>query len=757
MWVGTVSGLERMAPGSVGFERVPGIHSTVRTLLEDNDGTLWIGTIGDGLIRYRDGKFSSLPKLPSNTILSSFLGSENNIWIGTQTGLVRLNRSAVTTFALPDFADADFGTITQDRDGALWVSSSHLFRLTARRVEMPKFPAPLGQVRVRTVFRDSRGALWFGTEGKGVFRFDGGAPKPIPNIQPYIRAFAEDHQGGIWIGTDGGYCRWTVQDVRYFEPHESVRALLVDRNGDVWVGKDRGLTRLRDGSFAPDAPIARLQSEKVWAIHEDPEGGLWFGTRSSGLFSWIDNKLTSYTTAQGLASNSIYQILEDRRGTFWISGPNGISSIRRHDLETMRSNSSHLLPVKLFGASDGLETTQMYGGVQPAGCITSNGEIWFPSTAGPVRIGPDPEPSLPAPPAVIYRVIADGRDIGTSGKLDLPAGQGKLEIQYSAIQLRSQDRVRFRYQLEGFDPGWTETRARRVVYANIPPGRYRFRLLAFDIDRPQTASEASVSFNWRPHLYQTHWFFLLCIIWLAALVWGIHKLRMQQAHARFRAVLEERNRLAREMHDTLIQGCTGVSALLEAMASERQDSPDHRAELLDCARFQIRKTADESRRAVWNLRQDGSERSEIRRLLEQVAQQAGLGSNVKVRFESSGKVPVLDPLLEHDVVMVAREAVYNAVRHARAREVDLEAGFESGAIHLRVRDDGCGFDPAAVFSNNGEHFGVIGIRERAERLGGRFEVRSTPGQGTEISVQIPIHVRSDFGWIHSEPNGHKIS
>jgi len=758
IWVGSVSGLERMAANARGyrFERVRGIHSTVRTLLEGNDGTLWIGTIGEGLIRYKNGKFSTPPKLPSNTILSSFLGSENNIWVGTQTGLVRLNRSAISTFALPDFADADFGTITQDRDGALWVGSSHLFHITANGVEIPKFPAPLSQTRVRTVFRDSSGVLWLGTEGRGVFRWSAGALEAVANTQPYIRAFAEDHQGGIWIGTDGGYCRWTPRALGCFEPHESVRALLVDRSGNVWVGKDRGLTRLRSGTFTADAPIARLQSEKIWAIHEDSDGGLWFGTRSSGLFRWRDGKLSSYTTAQGLASNSIYQILEDRRGTFWISGPNGISSIGRSDLENIGQNHGYLLPVKLYGASDGLETTQMYGGVQPAGCITSDGEIWFPGTAGPVRIGPDPGPSLPAPPAVIYRVMADGREVATSGTLDFPAGEGKLEVQYSAIQLRSQDRLRFRYQLEGFDRGWTETRVRRVVYANIPPGHYRFRLLAFDIDRPQTVSEADVLFNWRPHFYQTHWFFVLCASLLAALIWGIHRMRMQQAHARFRAVLEERNRLAREMHDTLIQGCTGVSALLEAMASTQHDTPESGRELLDCARLQIRKTADESRRAVWNLRQSGSEHSELCRLLEQMAQQASFGSNVPVRFESSGKAPAVDPLLEHDLVMVGREAVYNAVRHARPREVRLEARFEASTIRLRVIDDGCGFDPAAVFSSNGEHFGLIGIRERTERLGGRFELRSKPGEGTEIEVSFPIHPQSDFGRIASKASRPRI-
>ena len=744
VWVGTVSGLQRTDPRSSGlrFERVRGIHTTVRTLLEDDQGVLWIGTIGEGLIRYRHGKFATLPaesKLPGNTVLSSFLGREKNIWIGTQTGLVRLNKTVVSTLALPDFADADFGTIYQDRDGALWVGSSHLFRLARERLERPEFPAPLRSVRVRTVFRDSKDALWLGTEGKGAFRWQHRALTQIPSMQPYVRAFAEDRQGGIWIGTDGGYCRWTPGQTGYFELHESVRALLVDRNGDVWVGKDRGLTRLRHGDFAPEAPIARLQTEKVWAIHEDPQGGLWFGTRGSGVFSFNRGRLSSYTTAQGLASNSIYQILEDRHGVFWISGPNGVSSVSRADLERNGRDSSYRPAVKLYGTSDGLETTQMYGGVQPAGCITSNGEVWFPSTAGPVRIGSDPDVPASAPPAVIYHVVADGRDVRSSGDVDLRPGPGRLEIQYSAIQLQSQDRVRFRYRLEGFDHSWIETRARRVVYANIPPGRYRFRLIAFDTDQPRTVSEAGVSLIWHPHVYQTRWFFALSTVCLGGIVWSIHALRIHQVHARFQAVLDERNRLAREMHDTLIQGCTSVSALLEAMASMMRGRPDSRNELLDHARSQIRETVDAARRAVWNLRQSTPETPGLDSLLERVAQQASDASMVPVRFEHSGKWATLDPLTEHDVIMVATEAVHNAVRHARPTEVRLQVTSEANRIALRVVDDGCGFDLSQTLSAAGEHFGLLGMRERIERLGGKFEVRSAIGKGTELFIDIPVH------------------
>jgi signal transduction histidine kinase len=210
---------------------------------------------------------------------------------------------------------------------------------------------------------------------------------------------------------------------------------------------------------------------------------------------------------------------------------------------------------------------------------------------------------------------------------------------------------------------------------------------------------------------------------------------MRQAHARFEAVLGERNRVAREMHDTLIQGCTGVSAVLEAVASMSSE-PAAARNLLDCARTQIRAVTEEAREAVWNLHRGG--RSEIGSLVDQMARQACAASQVPVRFEASGKPVVLDPMIEHDILMVAREAVYNAIRHAHPQEVSLKVHYQRGRIRLSVMDDGCGFEPDEVLPHPDGHFGLIGMRERTERLGGRFAVRSAPGKGTELCVDVPV-------------------
>jgi signal transduction histidine kinase len=465
---------------------------------------------------------------------------------------------------------------------------------------------------------------------------------------------------------------------------------------------------------------------------------MWFGTRGSGLFRWREAKLTHFGASEGLASNSIYQILEDARGTFWMSGPNGISAVVRRDLDRAADHPGFRPAVTLYGLSDGLEATQIHGGVAPAGCLTANGEIWFPSNRGPVRIMPLGTRPLSLPKVVIERILVDGREAPLSDLLTVAPGQGKLQIEYAAVRLRSQERIRFRYMLESFDHEWTEALRGRVAnYTNLPPGSYRFRVQAFEMNMPESVTEAGLAIKWRPHFYRTPWFLAVCGISLVLAVLAVHRLRLRQVQARFRAVLEERNRVAREMHDTVIQGCASVSALLEAVHSMDPGSA-YRAELLDCARTQVRATVDEARRVILNLRQTTACSPEIGPSLERIAREASRATRLPVKFEVSGKQVRLDPAVEHDIIMVAREAVYNAVRHAMPGEVRIQIHFGDDRIRMRVIDDGRGFDPRESLSHAGEHFGLVGMRERTEKLGGRFEVRSAPGQGTELFIEVPV-------------------
>jgi len=754
IWVGTVSGLQRSRGDleNARFERISDIDTTVRVLRKDRDGTLWIGSIGGGLVRYRDGRFTRMTmpdNPPGSTVLGLFEDSEQNIWVGMQTGMLRLSRTAMTTFPLPDVQNADFGTVYADVDGSLWVASTNLYRINPQRDRSELIAAPEAGVRVRNVLRDHTGALWIGTDGHGAFRTKGAEKVHYTThnglTNDFVRAFLEGRQGSVWIATDEGLNRWRDGVVTNYRMTDglcyfSIRTLLEDQRGDIWIGTDRGVSHWRDGVFLQDTVVNRLSSEKVWAIHEDDDGGLWFGTRGAGLFRWRGGVLTAFGTDQGLASNSIYQILEDAHKTLWMSGPTGISSVSRRELDKLAEHAMFHPAVTLYGLSDGVEATQMHGGTQPAGALTSSGELWFPSNRGPVRVLPDLTRLGGLPEVAIEQVLVDGREMPNSGPLVVPQGEGRLQIDYSAIRLRSQERIRFRYKLEGFDKEWVAALNRGLAYyTNLPPGKYLFRVQAFEMNMPDRFAEASLPFTFRAHFYRTWWFFGLCIAAALTLVFAAYRLRLRQVHARFEGMLEERNRIAREMHDTVIQGCASASALLEAVVSMEEESSGTRRELLDSARSQIASTVDEARLAIWNLRKNESASLQIELLLENMAQQISHVSHVPVRFEVSGRPFPLDRAVGHVVLMVAREAVYNAVHHAQPQEVCIRVSFEANSMRMHIFDDGCGFDPAEVLAAKTEHFGLVGIRERIETVGGRFDLESAPGKGTQLSVELPVY------------------
>jgi signal transduction histidine kinase/streptogramin lyase len=718
-------------------------------LRQTSEGALWIGTIGHGLYIDRAGTFSKMTapdQLPSNTVLNLFEDVEQNIWVGTQAGMLRLSNTPVHTVALPNASDSDAETVYEDRGGDVWIAAADLFRYRDGKATPYRFPGISG-VRIRNLFRDREVALWVGTEGSGVYRQMGERLFHYTTreglVNNFVRAFLASRDGSVWIATDEGVSRWRDGTLTNFQMSDglcyfSTRSLLEDRNGDLWIGTDRGVSRLHGGRFENDAVTTALQQEKVWAIHQDSDGGLWFGTRAGGLYRWRDGKLSHYTTAQGLASNSIYELVEDQRGTLWISGPNGISAVNRHELDAVAEHRAGRVNLTLYGISEGLETIQMCGGEKPAGLLTTRGEVWFPSSKGPVRMNIDqPKPSDQAP-VVVDQVVADGLQISPLGGVSLGPDTKKLELHYGVVLLRSQERVEFRYRLDGFDKDWSEASADRIAYyTNLPPGRYRFRVAAFEMNNQEQIAEASLAILQRPHFYRTWWFLTCCILALAGAVWTVHEFRLRQLAGRFQAVLGERNRLAREMHDTLIQGCVSVSALMEAHSSLGPTEPEAQQDLLNCARTQLRTTINEAREAVWNLRQKSPPAEDLSTLLRRMTEQVSQEFAVNVECHISGKPFDFEQATIHELLMVVREAIYNAVRHGRSSKVEVEIHFDSARCDVTIRDDGAGFDPGSVSSLSAGHYGLVGMKERIARVGGKLVLNSRPGGGAEVTFHIP--------------------
>jgi ligand-binding sensor domain-containing protein/signal transduction histidine kinase len=755
IWIGTISGLRRLPHGISGNpysspRMISGVNISV---LLDSHGQLWIGTYGQGLMRFQDGlieKLSAPSALPHNNVLYLLDDGEDDIWVGTQGGLLRLSPSAASTITTLDGAPQSINTIYQDPQGPLLVTAlnGRLFQVSDQHLMPVRLAGDLDALPIRNVFRDSRGTLWMGTDGQGVVRLTGTSAVRYTIkqglVNDFVRAFCEDRDGSIWIGTDGGLSCYRNGEFKNFNTdtglaYSSIRHLLLDHSGNLWIGTDGGLDRFSTGRFVTDPLLRRLRGLKIWSMHEDSDGGLWIGTHGAGLFLLKAGKLAQFTTRQGLPTNKVHFIAEDADGNLWMSTPSGIVSVSRHDLEALPEESSDKLAVQVYGTSAGLSTNQMNGGVQPAGAMSTTGELWFPSAQGAVRIKPDPPAWGGAPPVLIEQLLANDEAVSLNAGASLGPGRSKLEVHYTAIRLRSPERTRFRYWMEGFDHDWTDAGLRRIAYyTNLPPGNYRFHVVAYEIDDPRHTSEQVLSIHLRPHFYQAEWFLALCGIVAITLGWGLYRLHLRNIRQRFAAVLDERNRLAREMHDTLIQGCVGVSALLEAASSATGVSPKISNELLDRARNEVRTAVDEARAAVWNLRNTSKRGQDVVKTVSHLVQQMGAEAGIPVRFTSSGTPVALGAECEWSLLMIIREALQNAIRHGRPTSLSVALDFFDERLCVDIEDDGCGFQPVAGGSSNGGHFGLIGMRERVERLGGEFLLASGPGSGTQVRLRIPL-------------------
>lgn len=758
LWIGTIAGLRRVPRGFAGDPfRTPKLisNTNVSYLMVGRGGEIWIGSYGRGMFSHRGGPLDPLERfaaplaLPHDNVLAIFEDREDNIWVGTQGGLLRLSPGAATTITTADGAPLSINTIYEDTDGRLFVTGldGSLFRAVDNVLLPVDLPFSTRGLRIRNVFRESSGALWIGTDGQGAYRVRGrqvtGYTLRQGLVNEFIRAFWEDRDGSIWIGTDGGVSHWHGGGFENYRAgaglsSESVRMLLRDRRGQLWVATESGLSRFDGTAFVPDPALDRLRGEKVWALHEDSAGTLWIGTQGAGLWSYEEKRLRQYTTAEGLPSDKVHFITDDRRGNLWLSGPAGIASFARSDLLDLPRDGTRQLAVRLYTTAEGLRTNQMNGGVQPAGVLRANGELWFPSTKGAVRVVPETPERSAAPPVVIERILVDDRPVGIAPELRLPPGDGKLEVQYSAIRLRSPERIRFRYRMEGFDDDWTAAGQRRVAYyTNLPPGRYRFHVVAYELNAPHNASDRVVEIELEPPFFRRAWFLAVCGIFLTATAWGSYRLHLRNIRRRFAAVLNERTRLAREMHDTLIQGCVGVATLLEAASQAKAVSPKLNAELVDRARSEVRGTIDEARLAIWNLRHAPEQDQTLTQSLSRLTERAAAESGMSLHFGVSGTVLPLSTDVQRSLTLVLREAFQNAIRHSGASRIQAQLAFGTNQVDLLVEDDGRGFDAEASLTDDTHHYGLIGMRERIERHGGEFELRSGRGRGTRVLASLP--------------------
>ena len=751
LWLSTNHGLQTIGNSAPDLPS-PKAALIVGAIEEDHNRNVWVGTVGEALLLVRNGKEVPFhaPDLPNNSVSAILEDHEQNIWVGTADGLVRMSAPYVQVLGVQDgLSDDNISTIYSDRHGILWLSTitGRVFRFANGRAEPFHFPDAASGLRFRGTFEDRSGAFWFGTDNHGVVRFAKGQITRFTTHEGLrndgIQAFAEDREGNLWIGTTSGISRWNGSSFEnyYLEQGLSygwVRAIVQDRNGDMLIGTDRGINRFHEGRFVPDTAFAQLSHDRVWSIFQDAQGILWIATRGVGLVRIAGGKVSRITTQEGLLSNAIFQVIGDAAGRLWMSGPMGLSSASLTDLNAVAEGRSPSVSVLSYGAGDGLETAQFNGGVQPAGCVSSDNELWFPSVRGAIHFRTDHPRFEYRAPVRIESIMVDNQSLSPSSNIVVGPGQRHIEIEFTACTLRSPERMAFRYKLDGAETKWMAATGRRSAnYYNLAPGDYRFHVMARDGSLQDGSSEAAFSLVVRPYFYQTGLFYGGAAALAGLTVFGVLRFQERQARIRYNLRLAERTRIAREMHDTVVQGCVGVSTLIEAAVGSARTDPDQMLEWLDNARIHLRMTLDEARQALADLRHDSFENG-LAGALSELTRNVSDEKGIAVSLDVEGNPVPLPDSTNRALTLVAREAIRNAVAHASPSAVRIRLSFGPAVIRLGIEDDGCGFAPSAKRLAADGHFGILGMRERMEQIGGSLEVSSTAGHGTRVGALLPL-------------------
>ncbi|MBP3955540.1 response regulator [Gemmata sp. G18] len=587
LWVGTGKGLCCFRPDRIEtFTMRDGLpDNNIQTLRAGSDGALWVGTNGRGLSRWKDGRFTNFGTaqgLSNGFIRAMHEDRDGNLWVGTDEGVSRWRDGTLTgQFPRGSVAGRSIFGLHEDPAGNLWMGTTDgLLRVGNGRCVTTTTTEGLSGDLVWAVHEDRRGNLWAGTTGGLSVRRNGkwtvltmkdGLPSDT------VLSIAEEADGTMWFGTAAGLTRLLDGKFKTFTTanglvDNTIAAVFPDRRGNLWVGsKGGGVTRYRDGKFTP-VPIRAGRSDVIARVfHEDARGALWIGTNGSGVCVLRGDEIVRYTTKEGLSSDLVLSIYESPDGAIWI-GTHGGGLNRLHNGQWTYFNSSLGLPddiiyqilddgpylwmssVKgifrvrkdeltdgtrpihplLLGKNDGMQILDCSGGSQPAGCRSREGVLWFPTGRGLVAIEPGGvQTNTTPPPVYVERVVADGAFLDAPGALTVAPGRGQLEFHFTAIELDTPERVRFRYQLEGFDKDWVDAGNRRAAYyTNLPPGRYRFRVTACNGDGIWRETPLEIELVLKPHFYQTGLFYGLCALAVGLTGVGGHLFRTRQLRAR---------------------------------------------------------------------------------------------------------------------------------------------------------------------------------------------------------------------------------
>jgi ligand-binding sensor domain-containing protein/signal transduction histidine kinase len=730
----------------------------IHTVLRDSNGNTWIGTLGQGLARlqagFHDGmrmeKYSQFDGLSAARVWCFLEDREHNIWVGTQNGLNRFRDEKINTLTRREgLVNDNVDALTAGPDGIIWASiSTGISRIDGQHRDLY-----LNGATAMALSMDRENTLWAGTN-RGVVRLENGKwsnlPMPTGIHLQDVTAITEDHEKGVWLfDARKGLYRWRngrSTDVSQ-EPLLKAKSILaadVDAAGRVWFGLYEGSVVVFDGSrFHAYSESDGLAGGSVNAVHVDDKATVWIGTER-GLSRFDGQRFVTWNKANGLPGERVLWVLSDSGGRIWLGYSTGVACVSQSELDRAQQDPSHLVVYSFLDDGDGLKGNPDRGWQSPA-VRASDGKLWFRTSEGVAILDPQDLTRNPVvPPVRVERMVADGAVFDVTQAVRLRPLTRDIEIDYTALSLAEARKVRFRYKLEGFDSDWRDAGTRRqAFYTNLHPHAYRFRVLACNNDGVWNESGATLDFDLLPAFYQTQSFRLLWAVVLIILAWGAYRLRVWQVttqlRERFDERLKERTRIAQELHDSLIQEVMGISLQIEV--TDELLPADFPAKQPLARALGLSKSAlNAGRRALNDLRTAPLSAADLVKSFSQLANELRRDAGPKIEVIVEGRERPLNALAGNDVLQVGRQAITNALQHAHARRIHVLLSYGEQQLWIRVQDNGCGMSEEALNLQRPGHYGMAGMQERAERLGGSISITSRIGEGTEVNLSVPARL-----------------
>ena len=738
---------------------------TANDLLFDRNGSLWMTTDSFGLSRVaHPERLRNRPISKSSDALQEFFSKdglsadycnpiledrERNIWVATRDGLDQFRDTALVPVTLPTstiriaIAPADGGDI--------WVAGSWNY---VARIHGGSGDVSLVPFEAFKPYRDPAGVTWIMSNSLGQWK-DGKLRRVAQSPDGLSGSFgawqvAGDKLGTLWAFSDGygffslDHYRWKAWATPPEVAKQRVADMFSDSTGLIWVSTYEGdIITMDKGNVVdypvkPDSPLRYVRAFAEHASHE-----IWAG--GAGGLVLIDRGHFRVIRPAALDSlEDVTGIVDAGSDGLWLNTAGGVIHVSRDEADRALRYSSYRFQSERFDSFDGLPGQTQAVDPFPKAIQGTDGRIWFAATRGVAWVDPKNIPRNAVPPPVsITSVSADRSRYPRWADLRLPAHTSNVQIDYSALSLSVPERVRFRYKLDGIDTGWQDVGTRReAYYSNLGPGPYQFRVIACNNDGVWNEAGASFDFSIAPAYYQTAWFRASCAAAFLALLWALYRFRLHQIAREFNVRLEERvserTRLARDLHDTLLQSFHGLMLRFQAVSKLL---PEGKAkEQLEQTLERADQAIAEGRSAVYDLRSSTTETNELSEALNAVGNELSKDNAAEFSLVVEGEARDLHPIIRDEFYRIAREALSNAFKHAHARHVEAEIEYGERVFRLRIRDDGEGIPAEILDQGRPGHYGLPGIRERARQVGSDLTIWSRAHSGTEIDLSLAASI-----------------